>query len=425
MSKPVLLKNGIPVHLISVPGTQAATVLALVKVGSRYEYQAINGASHFIEHLMFKGTKRRPSTLDISRALDAVGAEYNAYTGKDITGYHVTAAAEHAPLAIDILHDMMFNSVYDKKELDRERGVIIEEINMYKDNPMMHVEELMEQAMYEGNTLGWDIAGTPELMRSMTRDNIIAYRDMYYDPSRLVLAVAGNIDAAKILALLEKTFGKVKGKGEPAKPFEVMPVLGKTKKPRARVQFKETEQIQVALGFPSYAVNDERNAAVGVLATILGGTMSSRLFVSVRERKGLCYFVRAGNSTYEDTGVFMVQSGIEKARLPLAVKTILAELRKIKKDGVTPRELREAKDNTRGRLRLRLEESSNQAEWYARQQLFLGKTKTPDEKLADMDKVTAAQVKAAANDILDFAKMSVGSVGPFKDVDEFFKAAGI
>ncbi len=409
--------------MLPFSGTEAATVLVLVKVGSRYEYPAINGASHYIEHLMFKGTKRRPTTLDISRGLDAVGAEYNAFTGKDYTGYYITIEAGKLPLAVDMLHDMMFHSKYDPVEMDRERSVIIEEINMYHDNPMMHVEELLEQIMFDGSTLGWDIAGSPQTMRTMTRDQVIEFRDAYYAPSRIVIGVAGKVNK-QTLALIKKTFGAVKAKSEPASfvphthraPHAVVPCV---------VQDKPVEQLQVALGFPSFGARDKRNAAVALLSTILGGTMSSRLFISVRERKGLCYFVRAENSSYDDVGVFQIRSGLDKSRLKLAVKTILQELDKVKKSGVTARELKEAKDNFRGRILLKLEESSNRADWYARQELILDKAKTPEERMAEIDAVTASEVKKVAKEILDLKRMSVAAIGPFKDGKTFLKAAGL
>ncbi len=424
MSQRLTLKNGARVHLVPFAGTDAATVLVLFKVGSRFETPDINGASHFIEHLMFKGTKRHPTTLDISRTLDAHGAEYNAFTGKDYTGYYVKIDAEHLPTAVDLLHDMLFHSLFDKKEMDRERNVIIEEINMYRDNPIMRVDDLLEEAMFQGNTLGWNIAGTPELMRSMTRDAVIAYRDSHYAPERMVVAVAGKVPK-NIRALLDRTFGSVKkGKGEPDgfTPFAGRPAEAE---PRFNVDFKETEQVQLAFGWPSYGYKDPRNPAVSLLASILGGTMSSRLFVAVRERRGLAYSVRAGNGAYQDVGAFTVMAGLDKSRLPEAVKTIQGELRKIRTSGVTVQELREAKDHAHGRLRLKMEDSSERADWFARQELFLDAAKTPDERLRQIDRVTRDAVRAAAKDILDPKKLSVAAVGPYKDVAAFRAASGL
>ncbi len=424
MSKPISLKNGARLFLVPFAGTEAATLLVLFKVGSRYETPELNGASHFIEHLMFKGTKRRPNTLALTRALDAVGAEYNAFTGKDYTGYYVKIDAAHLPLAADLLHDMLFHSLYAPAEMDRERTVIMEEINMYRDNPIMRVDDLLEGAMFKGSTLGWEIAGSHETMRAMRRDEIIAYRDRHYVPSRMVVAVAGKVprDAR---ALIEKTFGQVKpGDGRP-EPFAPFPGRAPEAEPRFNVEFKDVKQVQLALGFPSYGVADKRNPAAALLAAILGGTMSSRLFISVRERKGLAYSVRASNGTYEDVGTFVVQAGLDKTRLAEAMKTIRAELKAIRTKGVTPKELREAKENARGRLMLKLEDSSDRADWYARQELFLDKAETPEGRLHEIERATAAQVRAAAKDILNERNMTVAAIGPFRDVAEFRAAAGM
>ncbi len=423
MRKPITLKNGLRLHLLPYAGTQAITVLVLVRVGSRYEYPAINGASHFIEHLMFKGTKRRPSTLDISRDLDAVGAEYNAFTGKDYTGYYITIEASQLPLAVDMLHDMIFHSKYDPREMHRERRVIIEEIKMYNENPMMHVEEMLEQVMFEDSTLGWDIAGTSKTMLGMMRREVVAYPDAHYVPTRMVVGVAGAVNR-KALALIKGTFGRVKTKVEP-ELYEPFVGHAPRKDVRCRIENKPLDQIQLALGFPSFGAGDARNPAVSLLALILGGTMSSRLFVCVRERRGLCYFVRAENGTYDEVGNFMIRSGLDRARLKEAVKTILSQVEKMKRDGVTARELKEAKEHFRGRILLKLEESSNRADWYARQELVLGKALTPEERMREIDAVTKNEVKKAAREILDLRKMSVAAIGPFVNEKAFLKAAGL
>lgn len=424
MTKPITLKNGARLHLVPFAGTEAATILVLFKVGSRYETPSLNGASHYIEHLMFKGTKRRPNTLDLTRTLDAVGAEYNAFTGKDYTGYYVKIDAKHIPVAADLLHDMLFHSKYDPKEMDRERTVIMEEINMYRDNPIMRVDDLLENEMFKGSTLGWEIAGSHDTMRAMKREEIVAYRDSHYVPSRMVVAVAGKVPK-NIRAIVDKTFGSVKK--ETAQPAEFAPYVSRTAEEDVRfnVEFKEVEQIQLALGFPSFGVADKRNAAVSLLANILGGTMSSRLFISVRERKGLAYSVRASNGTYKETGAFVVQAGLDKSRLADAVKTIRAELKLIRTKGVTPKELREAKDNARGRTLLRLEDSSDRADWYARQELLLDKSQTPEERMREIERVTAKDVLKVAKEILDEKKLTVAAIGPFKDVAEFRAASGL
>ena len=419
MSQLLKLKNGMRVHLVPVEGTQAVTVLVLCKVGSRYETVPLSGASHFIEHLLFKGTTRRPTTLDISRSLDAVGAQFNAYTDKHRTGYYIKIDSKHTDLAVDILHDMLFHSKFDAKELDRERKVVMEEINMYEDNPMRHVEDLLEGIVFEGNTLGWEIAGTHKTMTEMKRADIIAFRDAHYLPSRMVITVAGKIPK-NILSTLEKTFGSVKEPKKDHPSFE--PFVGTTAKRFATVQFKKTEQVHLMFGFPSFGIRDPRNEALTLLSLILGGTMSSRLFISVRERKGLAYMVRAGNTEYEDAGVFSVHAGLDKSRVKLAYKTILQELRKMKKEGVTAKELKEAVDNARGSLLLQMENSSAQAEWYGNDELFLDEAKSPEAYIKKLERVTLADVKEIAQEVLNEKKMKLAVIGPYKNEADFLKA---
>lgn len=314
------------------------TIMVLTRVGSRYETKEINGASHFIEHLMFKGTKKRPTTLDISRELDRFGAEYNAFTSKDLTAYYVKMDAKQTKLAVDLLHDMLFHSKYEQKELDRERGVIIEEINMYEDNPRMHIDDLLEEALYPGNTLGWNIAGPREVIRKVTREQMVEYRDSYYIPSRMAVSVSGKL-VPGLMAMLEKTFGTVKEPKKPKDaPFMPFATPERLAEPMA-FQAKKTEQVQLGMAFYGLPYGHKDSSAATLLATILGGTMSSRLFIQVRERRGLCYSINASSQAYEDVGVFSVMSGLEKTRVEEAVQVIWGELKRMTTklvDGRTP-----------------------------------------------------------------------------------------
>lgn len=417
------LKNGLRVMMVPSEGTETVTVLVLVRVGSRYEYKTLSGASHFIEHLLFKGTKKRPTAQHISRALDALGAEFNAYTNKHVTGYYIKVDKSALPLALDILSDMIFASKFDPKEVQRERSVVIEEINMYRDTPMRHVEDLLEEVVFAGNTLSWNIAGTPKSMTLMPRDEILAYYGAYYQPANMVLTVAGNIDA-KAKKLIESHFGAAKAgkiQGDSYEPF-----VSKTKKdpgPAVNIQTKKTEQIQVALGFPSFGIGDERNVALQVLSIILGGNMSSRLFVQVRERRGLAYAVRATNCPYDDVGVFTIRAGLDKKRLPLAMQTIVSEVRKIAKTAVSAHELAEAKTFIHGQMSIRMEDTFDRAEWYAEQELFEQTQLSPQEYLKKIDGLTAAELKKVAKEVLDESKMSIGVVGPYADRADFLKKA--
>lgn len=408
--KPRKLSNGMSVLLVPQKGIESMTLLVMCRVGSRYETKEINGASHFIEHLMFKGTKRRPNTQLISRELDRYGAAYNAYTDKDITGYYIKMDAAKTSLAVDMLHDMLFHSLFDAAELDRERGVIIEEINMYEDNPQAHVEDLVEASLFPNSTLGWNIAGPREVIRTVTRDQLIAYRDAYYIPERMTIVASGKIQPG-FMALLEKTFGRVKRDGVDTAFTPFTPPA--TLKNPISYQDKKTEQVQLAASFYGLPLGHEDLPAVGLLANILGGTMSSRLFVEVRERRGLCYSVHAGHQAREDVGVFSVMAGLDKKRVKEASEVIFNEIKKITKTPVTTEELKRAKDHVRGRTMLAFEDSATQAEWYGRQWLFERKIKSPEERMHLIEQVTAKQILSVAKHILHPERMAGSVIGPF------------
>lgn len=420
MVKPQQLQNGMRVHLLPFSGTEAVTVLVLVKVGSRNETAKVYGGSHFVEHLMFKGTKRRPTTLDISRELDRYGAEYNAYTGKDLTGYYVKIDAKQAHVAVDLLHDMLFHAHYDPKEMAREKKVILEEIKMYEENPMLHVEDLLEEAMFDGHVLGRNIAGTAKTMTAMQRADVIRYRDAHYIPQRITIVMAGKVPK-DALTHIEKTFGKVKKQKDAQREHPYTP-REPSKTPRVRLQTKSLEQMQLAIGFESLGRGHRDMEALKLLGVILGGTMSSRLFIEVRERKGLCYNVRTAIDAYEDAGVFAIRAGLDASRLKLATAVIMREVRKIVKHGATAAELAMAKDNIRGGLMLRLEDSSERAEYYGRQELFFGEAKTPEERMKLFDAVTLDDVKRVAQLVLNEKKMSIAAIGPYKNERELLKS---
>lgn len=415
------LQNGIPVILIPQKGAESMTLFVFCRVGSRYETRDINGVSHFVEHLMFKGTKRRPNTQLISRTLDRYGAEYNAMTSKDFTGYYVKMDAAQTPLAVDLLHDMLFHSHYAAKELDRERGVIVEEINMYEDNPRMHIDDLLEAALFPDSTLGWNIAGPRETIKTVPRSKIIAYRDAYYIPERLTVVLAGRIHP-NALPLLKKTFGTVKPASGAAsgKPFKRFTPPAKLEAPLA-LQEKSTEQVQMGMAFHGLPIGHADLPAATLLATILGGTMSSRLFIQVRERRGLCYSVNASHQALEDTGLFAVMAGLEKARFGEAVRTIREELKKTTVANVTAEELRRAKDHLRGKLTLAFEDSSFQADWYGRQWLFQGKLETPDQRLRKIERVRAADIRRVARTLFRPEHMATAVIGPFSSKRELAK----
>lgn len=412
--------NGLRLITASQEGTKALTIFVMFKVGSRYERRNINGASHFLEHLFFKGTKKRPNTLAISKELDRVGAEFNAMTSKEYTGYYVKVSAEKAKLAADVLSDMLFNSKFEAKEINRERGVIIEEINMYQDNPLMYIEDVLEQVVFEGNTLGWEIAGPKKVIEEVSRQELLKYKDEFYQPNNMVVVAAGKVDE-KVEKILEEFFVKPLNRKISKNLRKYKKFTGIQKAPRVKVLFKETEQVQLAFGFKTYGLGDKRLPALQLLSIILGGNMSSRLFISVRERNGLAYFVRCYINNYQDTGSLVVQSGLDKSRLEKAIKIILKELKKVVEKGVKESELKNAKDFLRGKTVLNLEDSSRLATWYARQETLSNKVLTPEEKLALFDKVTATDIHKVAKEVFQTNRINLALIGPFKDGEKFKK----
>ncbi|MEI7511939.1 MAG: pitrilysin family protein [Candidatus Uhrbacteria bacterium] len=416
------LKNGMHAIVVPMKGSASMTLMVLARVGSRYETKEISGASHFIEHLMFKGTKRRPNAQTISKELDRYGADYNAFTSKDLTAYYIKMDSAKAALAVDILHDMLFHSKFDPKEINQERNVIIEEIKMYEDNPRAHVEDMLEEALYPDSTLGWNIAGPRDVIRVVTPKQLTTYRDAYYIPSRMCVVASGNVPK-DIWTRLEKTFGSVKAPKKPVDhafaPFVVPEKLAEP----ISFEDKATEQTQLSMAFHGLALGDPRMPAANLLSAILGGSMSSRLFVEVRERRGLCYAISAGHQAMEDTGLFTVMLGLDKTRMEEALKVIWDELNKISTKPVSADELRRAKDHVRGKLTLALEDSSAYADWYGRQWLFQKKQESPEQRLKRLEAVTSADIKRLAAQLFRKEHMAAAVIGPLgekKNVEKLF-----
>jgi len=414
MHKKQTLKNGIRLVTSPLKETQTASLLVLTKVGSRQETKKIYGISHFVEHMMFKGTKKRPTTLDLSKELDGIGAEYNAYTGKDVTGYYIKSDSRHLSLAIDMLSDMLINSKFDAEELKKEKGVIVEEINMYEDNPMMLVEEMLEEMVFDGSQLGHQIAGSRETVRAVSRATMLKYKNQFYNGSNLVIALAGKFSDKHIKEIKDKFSVKRGAKSK------IVKVVSAQKSPKAKIKYKDTEQAQLALGFPAFSQYDKRNYALQLMSIILGGNMSSRLFINIREKNGLCYFVRSWPNLYEDQGVFVIQAGLDKARIDFAITAIRQELEKIKA-GVTAEELSRAKEFVAGKMALDLEDSMSIAQYYGNLELMEKPLVAPAEKLKKIMAVKAEEVKAVAEEILNFHKVNLAVIGPFKDKARFIK----
>jgi len=407
------LKNKTNLYLVPLDNTKAVTVLVMYPVGSRYESSKLNGVSHFIEHLMFKGTKKRPNTLTLTREIDRLGAQYNAFTSKEYTGYYIKTDAKYLETALDILSDMLLNSKFDVREMEKEKTVIVEELRMYKDNPIMNIENVFEELMFEGCPLGWDIGGTEKKVMQYKRNEVLNFRKKYYNPENTTIAVAGKTDD-KTIDIVEKYFGSNKNGIKLDKKFQTGKFGLASKSKRLRVEQKKTDQAQLMMGFPGFHHNHKSSPVLSVLNTILGGSMSSRLFIQIRERRGLAYMIRSGADSFRDIGYVYIRAGLEAKNINKAIGVVKQELEKIKSKGVTKKELQDAKTHIRGGLSLTMEDSSSQASWYARQALFVDKIKTPEDKLIEIEKVTNEQIIALANKIFKEGKMRVAVIGDVK-----------
>lgn len=418
MSSVSKLKNGLRVIKTFVPGTKAITVMLMLPVGSRYEQKEISGASHFVEHLMFKGTKKRPTALDLSRELDAYGAQYNAFTSQEYTAYYVKIDSSKAGLAFDLISDMVFNSKMEEKEVEKEKGVIVEELRMYEDNPTMDIDSLFSKAIFGDVPLGRDVGGVEKTVRNISREQLWQYYKGSYIPQNAVLSVAGKLDK-KTDNLISKYFGNVE-KNSVKKWFKtenyqkiVWPKKTLTLEKRILVKQKNIDQAHVILGFPGFNQKDKDRFIGAVLFNILGGSMSSRLFSEVREKRGLAYMVRAGSDSFRDTGMVQIQSGLDPARLGEAFKVIKDELKKIKKEKVSKKELLDAKNNLIGHLTLALEDSSTQAQMAARDLIFLGKVEGYQEICKKIKAVTENKIIRLAQKLFDEKKMYLAVISPF------------
>jgi len=415
--KKIVLENGLRVLMVPEEKTKAVTVMALVGTGSKYETKLESGISHFLEHMFFKGTKKRPTKVDISEPFDRVGGMYNAFTGEDYTGYYAKVAGEHFELAMDIISDMYLNSVIDKEELDRERGVIIEEINMYYDNPMSHVQHLWNHLLYGDQPAGWDIAGTKETVSNITREMMLDYYKRQYVAKNTIICLSGNFQEAEALKKINEYFGSI-GLGDFRKKE---PVIEKQEKPEVSLHFRETDQTHLCLGFRAYNLNHPLKYAQSVLATALGGMMSSRMFLKIREEMGLAYYIRTNTDTSPETGCIVTGAGLDNKRIDEAIAAIIEEYKNVKENGISEDELKKAKDNIIGKMTLSLEASDDLASFYASQELLEDKTETPEQLFDLIKNVSAEDIKKVAQELFVSDKMNLAMVGPYKDASRFEK----
>lgn len=406
--KKSVLDNGIRVLTHKLPFGSISMGI-WVGVGGRYEEEAISGASHFIEHLLFKGTTTR-SALEISEAIEGRGGRFNAFTQEDATCYYARIDSKRQEHVVDILTDMYMNPRFDKDDIEKERGVIIEEIMMYRDDPQHVVFEKLEEMMWSGHALGRSLTGTPKIIKNMSREDIIQFKEKNYVTGNTLIVVTGDVDHETLVTRLQERLGKLPER--PAVTFT--DVDGSVPQQKASIIHKEIEQSNLAMGFRIFSRHDERRYPLWLLNIIMGGNMSSRLFQEVREKHGLAYSISSSYSLHQDTGALYVSAGLDRKRGLKGLEVILQEIRKFKDAPVTEKELRMAKDYAAGSLMLGLENSTSQMMWIGQAELFWNAARQPDDIIALIEKITADQIQRVANEILTSENISISMVIPKK-----------
>jgi len=414
-----ILPNGLRVILVPSNGVDSATTLVMVGAGSRYENEKNSGVSHFLEHMAFKGTKSRPTAREIATLIDGLGAESNAFTGKEITGYYIKSAAEHVPLALDILSDLLTESLFKEEEIEKEKGVIVEEINLYNDTPMRNIGNIYERLLYGDTPMGRDIAGKKETVTSFDRVDFTDYMESLYSADNICVVVAGSIDEKRVLEDVTKHFSRLK-KFDIAKKDAVD---DSQNGPKITLLKKTTEQAHFALGVRTTGLPNEADRyPLSILASILGGGMSSRLFYEVREQRGLSYYVRTNADEYTDVGHLTTFVGADPKRLPEAIKVVRDEYEKILKTGeITQAEVKKAKEYNKGHFVLSLEDSQTVAVTYAVQEILENKIDTAEEIIKNIEKVTLDDVDRVAKKYLDTKNLSLAIIGNFNNKAPFEK----
>ena len=409
------LDNGVRVVTSRMSHVHSASLIFLYGVGARYEEDHQAGVSHFIEHMLFKGTEKRPDPAIISGQIEGVGGIINASTGREGTNYWVKVPADHLESSFDVLADIVRNSLFVEEEMEKERFVIMEEIHGVNDTPDDLVHDLIDEVVWDGQPVGRSILGSVETVGSLTGADMRAFMDQHYRPERLVIAASGKVDHAQVVEMAERAFG------------DLMPGMGDTcgltritqAEPKVRLIERPTEQAHLCIGHPALPYTDERRYIQGTIDTILSSGMSSRLFQEIRERRGLVYSVYGYFRQYADVGQGVVYAGTDLQRVDETIQAVLGELSKLKEHGVPEDELQMTKEMSKGRISMGLEDSRSVASWIGGQELTFGEIKTPEEVMVEIDKVKAADVIELAREIYRADLLSLALIGPYSDEDHF------
>jgi predicted Zn-dependent peptidase len=381
--------------------------------GSRYESEIQSGVSHFIEHLCFRGTEKRKTAKEISGAIEGVGGVLNGGTDKELTVYWCKVAQPHFKMALDVLADMVLNARFDKKDIEKERHIIVEEISMSKDAPNQLVGMYLDELLWPNHPLGRDVAGTNQTVEAMTREQMKDYMDREYTPANTVVALAGNIEQEDAVNEVSKVLGQWENK----KPrLDFVPYV-EGKNPRMKIENRETEQTHICLALPGLSLSHPQRFTIDLMNVILGEGMSSRLFIEVRDKLGLAYNIHSYLDHFQDTGALTVYAGVHPKKLEIGITAILEQLTSLK-DSISDEEIRIAKELSKGRLLLRMEETRSVAGWVGGQEILSGKIMDVDEVVAIIDKVTAKEMRKLAKEILVSEKLRLSVVGPVKNPEK-------
>ena len=409
--KKKVLKNGLRIITVPMVDNKTATVLVLVEAGSKYEDKENNGISHFLEHMCFKGTKKRPQFGDISLELDTLGAESNAFTSHEFTGYYAKAHSKNVYKMINIISDMYLNPTFDENDINKEKGVIIEEINMYKDLPMRKVSDIFMELLYGDSPVGRTVLGDKNFIQKVSRNDFLEYRKKHYVASATTVVVAGNIEEKKVMEEIEDKFSEI----------SICKKVGKKKvkeiqiEPQVAIEYKPSDQSHLILGVRAFDFSKKDNLITSVLGGVLGAGMSSRLFKKLRDEMGVCYYVRVGNDSYSDHGYLGVSAGVDNKRVNEVIKAIIDEFNRLKDELVSDKELKKVKEKMISGLVLGLESSDSFAEYYGIQEVLRRPVEETSKKIKKIKEITSSDIKRVANKIFKDEKLNLAVIGPIKD----------
>lgn len=419
--KKTTLANGLRVITVPFTNMESATVTVWTGVGSRFENEKNAGISHFLEHMVFKGSKKRPTAREIAESVDSIGGDFNAGTSKEYTNFYIKARNGQMDTAFDVLSDMVLNPALRQVDIEREKGVILEEIAMYEDTPSAHVADLFEQLIFKNSDLGRDIIGTRDSVKSITKADFVSYRDMYYFAKNMLVTVAGGVSEKEALKLVEKYFGAMPTNSSARQ--EINEFKANQMKPQVLLKNQKKEQGHLILGFLGDKRGGENRYIESVLVAILGGGMSSRLFTEVREKRGLAYSVRSSKENYEDCGYIETYAGVEIGKIDEAIKVMLDECYGLR-DGkllISEIELAKGKEYLKGHLALSLEDTRSINHFLGEEELILGRVRTPEEVYRAIDKVTVEDILRVAKTYFQPERLNLAIVGPYEDQSHFQK----